>query len=103
MTQRALFVSHDAGGNEVPLFPAWINTLTAGDLRVENLQGVVIELPPNLRVGGIVAPQRAFAGALVEIDFRALKVRVDRGGSGEIDHMQTSDLEVRARAPARLV
>jgi predicted aspartyl protease len=72
-------VSRDAAGGDVPLYPAMLDTLDAGGLRVENVQSVVIALPPNLRVGGILGPHHAFAGALVELDLRADKLRVHRG------------------------
>lgn len=70
-------ITHN-GGAEVPLFPAWIDRLDAKGMQVANLDAVVIALPPNLKIGGIVAPHRAFAGTLVELDLRGDKLRVRR-------------------------
>jgi predicted aspartyl protease len=75
--------THDGGGNPVEILPAYISTLSAQELTVRDLEAVVIDLPPNFQIGGIVSPQRVFAGALFELDLRDNKIRILRDVSGE--------------------
>lgn len=71
-------VSHDAAGGEVRVIPTMVSSLGGKDWSISNVEAVVIELPPNFKIGGIIAPHRAFAGALIELDQRAKKLRVHR-------------------------
>ena len=68
----------DASGQGVRIQPVLVRRMSLGDLQVNDLEGVVIEFPPQLKVAGIVAPQQVFRGALVEIDGRANRLVVDR-------------------------
>ncbi len=90
-------ITHDASGADIPIFPTWLDSLDAKGLRAVGVDAIVIELPPNLRVGGIVGPHRAFAGALVELDLRADKLRIRR--SSAIDAWAKELAEPVRRAP----
>ena len=70
--------SEDAGGAPVALWPMRLASLQVGGYLREGLPAVVIELPPNLKVGAILAPQRSFEGSLVELDFRQNRLRILR-------------------------
>jgi predicted aspartyl protease len=70
--------THDGGGNLVTIFPAYVSSLSAQELAARDVEAVVIDLPPNFQIGGILSPQRVFGGALFELDFRDQKIRIQR-------------------------
>ena len=65
-------------GRDVTLFPALVDSIKVGGITVRNFPAQVMTFPPELEVGGILAPQEAFRGLVTEVDGRELKLRLYR-------------------------
>jgi predicted aspartyl protease len=70
-------IAVDSKGNRAPLFCAFIDQISLGDLRVRRCTVNVLEFTSNLRAAGVISPQDLFRGAAVDLNARVLAVTAE--------------------------